>query len=81
MSRSYRHTPISGVGAYGVDHGEKWWKQKANRALRRRIRQMADDEQIVPTLRDVSDVWTWPKDGKAYWHEPCNDDWRRMMRK
>lgn len=67
MARSYRHTAIMGVAGTS----DKWAKAAANRVLRHHVRQMlhmsADYDKIVlPVMREVSDVWGFPKDGKHY---------------
>ena len=75
MSRSYRHIPIVGACA----DSDQWSKRKANRKLRRLIRQMpADEDALVPLKREHSDVWSFPKDGKFYWHVDGDEEqpWR-----
>ena len=67
MSRSRRHTPVTSWATN--DDDEQWFKRHAHKACRRRNRvrlvQMgADFEPVV--LREVSDCWTWPKDGKQW---------------
>ncbi|GAB3235395.1 hypothetical protein GCM10027346_25060 [Hymenobacter seoulensis] len=59
MARSYRRTPKLGVT---TAESEKQDKQYANRLLRRKVRQ----GQLYLTLRDVSNVWAFGKDGKTY---------------
>lgn len=78
MSRSRKHVPISGNTCAET---EQWWKRKANRKLRRLLRLIQSDEEIIPTLRDVSDVWTWPKDGKHYWIPEDLNEVRRAYSK
>lgn len=65
MSRSYRRTPIIG---WCVCRSEKPWKRKAHRALRRAVRvELARGNwETLPRLRELSDVWTWGKDGRQY---------------
>lgn len=81
MSRSRRHTPITGVTC---SDSEKWEKRKANRKLRRLIREAvrkmvdSEDEPVLPEAREVSDVWDWSKDGKIYWGE---DEDPKLFRK
>lgn len=60
MSRSRRKTPITGMTCAD---SEKRDKRIANRSLRRLIKQHIEDE-IMPIIREVSDVWTHDKDGK-----------------
>jgi len=61
MSRSFRHTRIFAIT---TAHSEKKDKRFANRRFRRAWKQ--GDE--VTDLRQVSDEWTFSKDGKLYWH-------------
>jgi hypothetical protein len=65
MSRSYRHTPIRGnVWA----KSEKQDKRLAQRAWRRKVRVSLHHGrwECLPALREVSNVWAFPKDGKKY---------------
>lgn len=75
MSRSRLRTPIIG---HAVCDSEKSWKRVANRTLRRAtkaaIRGGAD---VMPHLREVSDVWTFGKDGKRYYADLAPRDWRK----
>ena len=88
MSRSRRHTPISGItGA----ESEKKDKKIANKQMRTRTRDLlraamhADEEEdlVFPDhLNEVSDVWDANKDGKHYYGAHESEDWyKRMMRK
>jgi hypothetical protein len=66
MSRSFRKTPIMGITTARTD---KPAKQDANRTLRAATRQSFSrnkdlDELVTPVLREVSDNWSFPKDGK-----------------
>lgn len=68
MSKSYKKTPIFGIT---TAPSEKQNKRLANRKLRRLTnvelrRGSLEDELILPEIRDVSNVWDWDKDGKAY---------------
>jgi hypothetical protein len=76
MSRSRRHTPIMGIAG---GRNEKWWKRRANRRLRRLARLIHDEDQVEPLLRETSDVWSSPKDGK-HWFGGC-EEMARWMRK
>ena len=65
MSRSFRHTPIS---ASTGGSSEKFDKQKANRKLRSAVKvAMEKGEEVLPVLREVSDIWVFNKDGKIWW--------------
>lgn len=59
MARSYRHTPILAVTTAA---SEKRDKQQANRVLRRKVKQ----GKMYLTLREVSNIWAFSKDGKLF---------------
>lgn len=66
MARSKRHTPIFGMTTH---ESEKADKRRANRRLRRRVREVvsvSDAPDILPALREVSSVWSMAKDGRSY---------------
>lgn len=64
MARSRRKTPIIGIA---VCDSEKPWKRGANRKLRCAVRAaMSRGDDVLPELREVSNVWTFGKDGKHY---------------
>ena len=66
MSWSRQKTSISGITSATT---EKQEKREANRRLRRltRARSSSEDESPpLPILREVSDLWAWPKDGKTH---------------
>jgi len=64
MSRSRKHTPI---GAITTATSEKRNKRLANRRLRAAIRSaVALGAEVLPGMRDVSDPWTFDKDGKRW---------------
>ena len=65
MSRSKIKTPISGITTAPSDEEGK---RQANRAFRRNTRmEVLKGKEIVSLLREVSNVWSFPKDGKRYW--------------
>lgn len=69
MSRSRRHTSITGMT---TARSEKWDKREANRRARRLVREVLGHEpeaDALPHLREVSSVWTFEKDGKQ-WFDP-----------
>lgn len=76
MSRSRKKTPI--IGNACCD-SEKQWKQFANRTFRRHQKwatQQGDD--VLPLLREISDVWYFGKDGKQY----CGDtEWEKKSKR
>ena len=63
MSRSYRHTPISGIACRDT---EKQDKRRANRKLRRITRSALRQKRILPLVREVSNRWLFGKDGKSW---------------
>ena len=78
MSRSRRSTPKAGLTGARSDkahkrHLHKKLRGAAQAAIRR-------GREVTPTLRDVSDVWWSPKEGKlAAWGEDPRRD--RRVRK
>lgn len=75
MSRSRRKTPIFGMTTAET---EKQDKRIANRRLRAHERvALAIGADIVPTIRDVSSVWAFDKDGKRYWRQASSEDMRK----
>ena len=64
MSRSYKHTTISGIT---TAQSEKRDKQLANRRFRRisKHRVRIDAEPLID-LDEISDIWNFQKDGKRY---------------
>jgi hypothetical protein len=64
MSRSRKKVPVTGMT---TQDSEKQDKRKANRKLRAAVRvAIADEQEVMPELREVSDVWTFGKDGKQW---------------
>ncbi|MBI2457492.1 MAG: hypothetical protein HYV46_15305 [candidate division NC10 bacterium] len=66
MSRSRKKTPIGGTT---TARSEKHEKRLANRKARRHVRvglATDSDRDVLPHLREVSNVWTMAKDGKRY---------------
>jgi hypothetical protein len=75
MSRSYRKTKIFGMTKA---ESEKKDKRLANRRLRKAISNMdLLETEIVPTIEDVSNVWSFDKDGRQYWHNATKKDMRK----
>jgi hypothetical protein len=68
MGKSFRKRPIIGNAA----DTDKYDKQQANRRLRHKLRQQVKTmktityEKPLPILREVSDEWSFNKDGKHY---------------
>lgn len=64
MSRSRKKNKMHGNTAA---KSEKENKQDANRKLRRATKQKVNSgETILPKLREVSNIWSFNKDGKTY---------------
>ncbi|OPZ83678.1 MAG: hypothetical protein BWY75_02962 [bacterium ADurb.Bin425] len=81
MSNSYRKNPFIG----NCSHSDKPGKVNANRTLRTHVRQAlrtCDDFEalILPLLREVSNVWDFPKDGKHRLNTR-GPNFRKWMRK
>jgi len=75
MARSYRHTPIFGVT---TSKSEKQDKRLANRRLRRAVRmQVQRGSEVLSLLREVSNVWCFDKDGRAYDRRASARDMRK----
>jgi hypothetical protein len=65
MSRSFRHTPSFGIT---TARSEKRDKRLANRRHRRITRvALAQGDEVLPLLRELSNVWGFDKDGKLWW--------------
>ena len=64
MSRSFKHTTISGIT---TATSEKRDKQLVNRRFRRisKHRVKIDAEPLID-LDEISDIWDFQKDGKRY---------------
>ena len=75
MSRSYRKTPVTGTT---TAPSEKWDKQKANRRFRRKVRVSTRHNRIIPLIREISNVWSFDKDGKQRFNPR---QWAKLMRK
>lgn len=74
MSKSFRKTPIFGM----CNGSEKRDKRRANRRLRGRVKvQVQHDAEVLPVLREVSNVWTFQKDGKTYWSSATESAMRK----
>lgn len=64
MARSYRHTPIFAITGC---KSEKTDKRLANRKLRHlQVRAADRGAEVLPLLREVSNVWGFGKDGRRY---------------
>jgi hypothetical protein len=64
MSRSKRKHKIFPIT---IARSEKDNKQIANRKLRRKTREkIKNQEENLPTIREISDIYNWNKDGHMY---------------
>jgi hypothetical protein len=64
MSRSRKKNNI--CGTTGVK-SEKFDKQKSNRRLRKKIKQqIKNNKEVFSLKKEVSDLWTFGKDGKHF---------------
>ena len=64
MARSKRKTPIFG---YSTATTEKQDKRLANRAFRRAVKlSIKAETEVMPALREVSNIAVFRKDGKRY---------------
>jgi hypothetical protein len=65
MGKSYKKTDICGNGG----NSEKYDKRLANRRFRRIINTkllINPEIEVLPVMREVSDVWGFNKDGKHW---------------
>lgn len=70
MACSYRHIPMLPVTNAA---SEKQDKRQANSLLRRKVKQ----GKVYLTLRDVSNVWAFGKDGKVFQRSASARDMRK----
>jgi hypothetical protein len=75
MSRSKKKTKIHG---YTTAESEKENKQQANRKYRRIIKQkIKSTESELPKIKELSNVWSFDKDGKRYDSNMTDKDLRK----
>lgn len=79
MSRSFKHTTISGIT---TATSEKRDKQLVNRRFRRisRHRVKIDAEPLIH-LNEISDIWDFQKDGKRYFDPEEAKKFPKLFRK
>lgn len=66
MSRSYRKNKI--IGNVKNADSEKKDKTNANKKLRRLVKvRIAKKTETLPLLKEISNIWSFAKDGKYYW--------------
>ncbi|TVZ08641.1 hypothetical protein JM80_1140 [Cellulophaga sp. RHA_52] len=75
MSKSEKKTKIRGIT---TAKSEKENKQDANRKYRRIVKQkVKSNESELPKVREISNVWSFDKDGKKYNSEMTDKDLRK----
>ena len=75
MSRSKKKTKIQGITTATSEKENKW---DANRKFRRIIKQKVKSEKTeLPKLREVSNIWSFDKDGKRYNPEMTKKELRK----
>jgi hypothetical protein len=75
MSRSKKHTAKTGITTAET---EKENKRKANRKLRRKTKEQVKKRGTnLSQLREVSNVWTFNKDGKVFLKDATKKDLRK----
>lgn len=64
MSNSIKKTPKRGITTC---ESEKQDKKIANRKFRKIVKdKIRKQDEVLPLIREVSDVWAFGKDGKIY---------------
>jgi hypothetical protein len=66
MARSRKKVPITGVTTAPSEKADKVSAHKRERRVVRTRIQAQPAADILPTTREVSDVWSFAKDGKTY---------------
>jgi hypothetical protein len=75
MSRSRRKTPIRGITTAASDKSSK---VASHRRIRRSVRQMAlENNTLLPIERQLTNSWSFNKDGKKWFRAKENSDWMR----
>jgi hypothetical protein len=75
MSRSRKKAPIRGITTATT---EKNNKREANRKFRRKIKmQLKRGDTHFPLLREVSNIWSFDKDGKYFLKKATKKDLRK----
>jgi hypothetical protein len=77
MSRSRRHSPLTGIT---TARSEKWFKQATHRVLRQKqaLRDEPDAAVLPVRSREAVDPWKGPTDGKLHFNPRKHP---RLMRK
>ena len=85
MSKSYKKTPIFG----NCNGSDKKDKQLSNRKFRKAIKKdLQTNSDTFSLLREVSESYTFKKDGKHYWKPGIDttsnekiEYWKKCLRK
>ena len=79
MSRSKRHTSKCGICKCESEKSDKKiWHQRMRAAIRQYLYTNSFDEKLPPHEKEVSHVWAFGKDGKAWFDQKQHPD---LMRK
>ena len=75
MAKSYRKTPIFGIATCP---SEKFDKKETNKKLRKEVKiAILKEKEILPIIREISNIWNMGKDGKCYWNNATKADLRK----
>ena len=75
MSRSRKKTPKTGITSAET---EKSNKRNANRKFRRVTKnQLKNGDSQFVAIKEISNVWSFDKDGKQYLKNPTKKDLRK----
>lgn len=77
MGKSYRKNDYSG---WTKKESEKREKRLANRAFRKHNKQVESEEDYYYDLKEISDNWTFSKDGKHYFGN-LDKEWKKKLRR
>ena len=82
MSRSRRHTPITGITTARSEAFDKKIWHRAFRAKNRSWSYVDSEGSPAPHVKESSDPWKMSKDGKASWHGmEARSFYAKLMRK
>lgn len=74
MGKSFRKTDI--IGNAGCS-SEKYDKRIANKCLRAKVKRLLRQDpfvEVLPIIREISDVWCFGKDGKNWFGDLKNSN-------
>ena len=84
MSRSYRKSPCSGITCADSEKDDKrTWHRRFHHACKQSIRLEGVYLEILPHFRELSDPWSFAKDGRCWFGplHPDDDSWWMEMRR